>query len=453
MRLDFETMMQRLILEDLLAWRDDPQRKPLVLLGARQVGKTFILKEFGRNAFNNLVYVNCHNNPFAENLFTDFNIERILYQIEQAYECHIIVDETLLFFDEIQEVKNGMASLKYFCEDKRDLHVVVAGSLLGVGLHKDESYPVGKVNDLRMYPMTFHEFLLANGREQLAGALLEADWSSLKIHHEVLTEYLRQYYFVGGMPEAVAEWIESHDAKRVRGIQRSIISTYTKDMSKHAGTDILRIQQVWNSIPMQLSKENKKFIFGAIKKGSRAADFEKAIQRLLDAGIIYKVERVRTPDEPLKFYADDSAFKIYLHDQGILACMSGARSSSMLLGMEAFTEFKGALTENFVLTQLKAQEMHDDFERNIFYYSKDNSTQEVDFVVQGSNRIVPIEVKAEENIHAKSLRTFIKESFAEKHLKGVRFSMKPYIDQEWMENVPLYGTEAFIRKEGLGCID
>lgn len=446
-------MMQRLILDDLLIWKDDPQRKPLILLGARQVGKTFILKEFGRTAFKNLVYVNCHNNPFAENLFADFNIERILYQIEQAYECHIVVGETLLFFDEIQEVKNGVASLKYFCEDKRDLHVVVAGSLLGVSLHKDESYPVGKVNDLRMYPMTFHEFLLANGRKQLADALLKMDWTSLSIHHDTLIEYLRQYYFVGGMPEAVAEWVESRDAKRVRSIQRGIIGSYIKDMSKHAQADIQRIQQVWNSIPMQLSKENKKFIFGAIKKGSRAADFERAIQWLLDAGIIYKVERVRTPEEPLKFYADDSAFKIFLHDQGILACLTGARSSSMLLGMEVFSEFKGAFTENFVLTQLKAQEKHDNLERNVFYYSKDNSTQEVDFVVQGANRILPVEVKAEENVHSKSLRVFITEDNAEKHFKGIRFSMKPYIDQGWMENVPLYGTEAFIRKEGLGCID
>lgn len=445
--------MQRLIFDELLKWKNNPKRKPLILLGARQVGKTYILKEFGKQAFSNLVYVNCHNNAFANNLFVDFNIERIIYQIEQAYECHIVIGETLLFFDEIQEVKNGVASLKYFCEDKRDLHVVVAGSLLGIGLRKVESFPVGKVDDMRMYPMTFQEFLLANGREQLAEALMTMDWDSLLIHHETLTEYLRQYYFVGGMPEAVLEWIESHDAKKVRNIQRSIISSYIKDMGKHSKTEILRIQQVWNSVPMQLSKENKKFVFGAIKKGARALDFEKAIQWLLDAGIIYKVERVRTPAEPLKFYSDDSAFKVYLLDHGLLACMSGARSSAMLLGMTVFSEFKGAFTENYVLTQMKAQEGQDGMDKNIFYYSKDSSTQEVDFVVQGGNRIIPVEVKAEDNVHGKSFRVFVTEDNADKHLKGVRISMKPHIDQGWMENIPLYATEAYFKKEGLSCAE
>lgn len=445
--------MKRKILEDLISWKIDPQHKPLVLLGARQVGKTYILKEFGRHKFKNMVYVNCHNNAFAENLFSDFNIDRILYQIEQAFECHITPGETLLFFDEVQEVKNGIASLKYFCEDKRELHVVVAGSLLGVSMRKDESYPVGKVDNLRMYPMTFHEFLLANDRKQLANALLEMNWDTLQIHHEILTEYLRQYYFVGGMPEAVQEWVVTHDAKKVRNIQQSIISTYLKDMGKHTKTDILRIQQVWNSVPIQLAKENKKFIFGAIKKGARASEFETAIQWLQDAGIIYKIERISTPTEPLKFYADSSAFKIYFHDQGLLACMSGARSSAMLIGMDVFSEFKGAFTENFVLTQMKSLEKHDDMERNIFYYSKDGSTQEIDFVVQSAERVIPVEVKAEENVHAKSLRTFITDDYAVKALKGVRFSMKPYIDQNWMENVPLYGVEVFFVNNGLGCTE
>lgn len=443
--------MKRLIIDDLQAWKDDPKHKPLILLGARQVGKTYILKEFGRTEFENMVYINCHNNAFAVTLFTDFDTRRIIYQIEQAYECHITPGKTLLFFDEIQEVSNGIAALKYFCEEQRDLHVVVAGSLLGVSIREGESYPVGKVTELRMYPMTFTEFLWANGREQLSQVLSQLDWGMLHIHHDTLVEYLRQYYFTGGMPEAVGEWIETHDAKRVRAIQQDIITTYFKDMGKHSQSEILRIQQVWNSIPAQLAKENKKFVFGAVRKGARAADFEKAIQWLLNAGIIYKVERVLVPKEPLKFYADASAFKIYMADVGLLMCLSGVRSSAILLGMDVFSEYKGAFTENFVLSQIKALEKRNETERVIFYYSKDNSTQEVDFVVQGAGRIIPAEVKAEENVHAKSLRAFVEEN-ASSSLKGVRLSMKPYIDQTWMENVPLYATEAYFRHEGIGSM-
>ena len=443
--------MKRLIIDDLREWKNDPRHKPLILLGARQVGKTYTLKEFGRTEFENMVYVNCHNNAFAATLFTDFDTRRILYQIEQAYECHITPNKTLLFFDEIQEVANGIAALKYFCEEQRDLHVVVAGSLLGVSIREGESYPVGKVTELRMYPMTFTEFLWANGREQLSQVLSRLDWNMLRIHHDTLVEYLRQYYFTGGMPEAVGEWIKTHDAKRVRAIQQDIITTYFKDMGKHTKSEILRIQQVWNSIPIQLARENKKFIFGAVRKGSRATDFEKAIQWLLSAGIIYKVERVLTPKEPLKFYADDSAFKIYMADVGLLMCLCGVRSSAILLGMKVFSEYKGAFTENFVLSQIKSLEKRNEMERIIFYYSKDSSTQEVDFVVQGAERIIPIEVKAEVNVQSRSLRAFIEEnkSFTP---KGIRLSMKPYIDQVWMENIPLYATEAYFRHEGIGCI-
>ena len=442
--------MKRRIYEDLKAWKDNPKHKPLVLLGARQVGKTYILKEFGKSEFENMVYINCHNNPFAEQLFTDFNMERIIYQIRQRYECNIVMGKTLLFFDEIQEVKNGVPSLKYFCEDARELHVVVAGSLLGISLREDESYPVGKVDDLRMYPMTFEEFLWANGRENLAQAVLNLEWDTIKMNEDMLTDYLRQYYFVGGMPEAVSTWLEGKDAKQTREVQRSIIATYNKDMGKHSKSEVTRIHQVWESIPAQLSKENKKFIFGAVKKGARAADFEKAIQWLCDAGIVYKVERVSKPQEPLKFYADSSAFKIYLLDVGLLACMTGARSGMMLTGMGVFSEFKGAFTENYVLSQIKSLENHDEMDKNIFYFSKDSSTQEVDFVVQGRMRVIPTEVKAEENVQSKSLRVFVCDDHKDMHLKGLRLSMKPYRDQEWMENLPLFCAGAFFTKEGLG---
>ena len=430
-----------------MEWKENPRHKPLILLGARQVGKTYILKEFGKSEFTHFLYINCHNNPFVEALFTDFNIDRILYQLEQYHECQIVPGETLLFFDEIQEVRNGIPALKYFCEEKRDLHVVVAGSMLGISLRQDESYPVGKVDQLRMYPMTFHEFLMANGREKLVEALLALRWNELAIHHDTLVEYLRQYYFVGGMPEAVSVWIESHNAKTTRAVQKSILSTYFGDMGKHSQAEVERIRMIWNTIPSQLAKENKKFIFGAVKKGARAAEYEQALQWLADAGLIYKVCRVAKPEEPLNFYADKGAFKVFLHDVGLLACLCGARSKAMLLGMGAFTEFKGAFTENYVMNQIKSLEDSDNIADEIFYYTKENSLLEVDFVVQGSERVVPVEVKAEANVRSKSLTTFVNKEFAAYSLKGLRCSMLPYADQEWMENIPLYAVEAFFGRE------
>lgn len=340
--------------------------------------------------------------------------------------------------------------MKYFCEDKRELHVVVAGSLLGISLREKESYPVGKVEDLRMYPMTYDEFLLANGREMLSEAVRRLDWESMALHHDTLVEYLRQYYFTGGMPEAVSTWLGDHDAKKTRQVQRSILSTYSRDMGKHTKTEVTRIRMVWNSIPAQLAKENKKFAYQEVKKGGRAAEFEKAIQWLVDAGLIYRVTRVTKPEEPLKFYAEDSFFKVYMLDHGLLACMSGARSREMLLGMEVFSEFKGFFTQNFVLSQIKSLELHDEMDKNNFYYSRDNSSMEVDFVVQTKDRIIPTEVKAEENVRAKSLRTFITEEFVDLELKGLRTSMKSYVDQKWMENIPLSATEAFFKNKGLG---
>ena len=304
-----------------------------------------------------------------------------------------------------------------------------------------------------MYPMSFGEFLLANGRELLAEAVKKLDWDSLRLHHDTLTEYLRQYYFVGGMPEAVVNWVKHKDAKVVRSIQRSILSTYNKDIGKHTKTDVVRIRQVWNSIPAQLAKENKKFIFGIIKKGARSAEFDKALQWLADAGLIYRIPRVSKPEEPLKFYADESAFKVFMLDHGLLACMCGARSTQMLLGDSVFSEFKGAFTENYVIGQIKSLEIHDEMDKNIFYYSKDNSTMEIDALVQTNSRVVPTEVKAECNVQSKSLSTFVKSEFKDYNLKGLRISMQTYVDQGWMENIPLYATEAFFRNGGLGTDD
>lgn len=442
--------MKRHILNNLKQWKNSPNRKPLILLGARQVGKTYILKQFGKDEFDNMVYINCHNNPFVESLFIDFDIGRILYQIELQYEQRITVGKTLLFFDEIQEVKNGIPSLKYFCENKRELHVVVAGSLLDISLREEESFPVGKVDNLRMYPMTFDEFLIANGREMLADCLKTLDKEMLAPHHDTLVEYLRQYYFVGGMPEAVLTWIETHNPSETRKVQQSILSTYNRDFGKHTKTEAERIRMVWNSIPAQLAKENKKFVFGVIKKGARAAEYEKAIQWLVDAGLIYKICRITKPKEPLQFYVDTMCYKVFMMDVGLLACMCGARSKVMLLGMDVFSEFKGAFTENYVMSQIKALEMYDGMDNNIFYYSKDSSPLEVDFVIQGRDRVIPVEVKAEYNVRSKSLSAFIKQEFSSYSLKGLRCSMLPFAVQDWMENIPLYATEAYFNKAGLG---
>ena len=424
--------MERTVYQKLLAWKDASDRKPLILLGARQVGKTYILKELGHREFQNLVYVNCHNNTFTDTLFRDFDIQRIVHAIEINYEVKIEPGKTLLFFDEIQEVPGGIASLKYFCEALRSLHVVAAGSLLGLALGEDESFPVGKVNTIKMYPITFSEFLLAMNRPQLCDAILSANWALLHTLHDLLIEMLRQYYFVGGMPEAVAKWLETSDPKAVRQVQADILQTYYFDFGKHGKTMIHRIRQVWDSIPAQLAKENKKFIFGVIKKGARAADYEAAIQWLVDAGLIYKVHRVSTPKYPLKFYKDNDAFKIYLLDCGLLALLSDSRPQDMLLGDNAFTEFKGAYTENYFL-----QELVGIGEIPTYYYSKDNSKLEIEFLAQYDGHVFPCEVKAEDNVKAKSLRNFVTSEFPELSLHGLRFSMLPYVDQQWMENIPL----------------
>lgn len=430
--------MERAIYNKLLEWKNNVERKPLILLGARQVGKTYILKQFGAREFSNMVYVNCHNNEFMANLFTDFDISRVIYQISVHTGQKITSGKTLLFLDEIQEIHNGIASLKYFCEDMRELHVVVAGSLLGISLKEDESFPVGKVNTMRMFPMTFSEFLIASGRGQLAEAIDNLDYETMRLLNDECTDKLRQYFFTGGMPEAVANWMQNHDPKLVRKIHGEILESYYMDFAKHTKTKVRHIRMVWDSIPAQLAKENKKFIFGLVKKGARAAQFEEALQWLVDAGLVIRVNRCTMPRQPLKFYSDPSAFKIYLLDCGLLATLCETEPADILLGSKAFVEFKGAFAENFVLQQLTAKQ-----NLPAYYFSKDNSTQEVDFLVQTPERIVPTEVKAEENVKSKSLSTFIKEDFKELGLKGLRCSMKPYVDQGWMENIPLYAVEAY----------
>ena len=435
--------MKRKLYNALIDWKNDPERKPLVLEGARQVGKTWLLKEFGQNEYQNLVYVNFHDDPEAQEIFrVDLKVDRIMYLLESITNQKITAGKTLIFMDEIQEAYRGLDSLKYFCENAREQHVVVAGSLLGTTHRKGESYPVGKVNLLTLYPMTFEEFLWARGEEKIAEMLARADWEMLQILDSKVQELLRQYYYVGGMPEAVLQYTTKGDVNKVRRIHEEILRTYDNDFAKHAGDETERIRMVWESIPNQLAKENKKFIYGAVKEGGRARDFEIAIEWLVRAGLVYKIRRCKNPEMPLKFYEDFDAFKLYLLDVGLLGAMSKASPRLMLINNGVFTEFKGAFTENYVLEQLKSMDGLD-----AYYFSKDNSTQEVDFLVQTAERVIPIEVKAEENVKSKSLKQFVTVDHAEKNLKGLRCSMKPYIDQDWMENIPLYGVLGYINKQ------
>lgn len=425
--------MERSIYSSLKKWKESPTRKPLILQGARQVGKTYILKEFGAREYSEVVYINCDDNNDMQNMFVDYDIDRIIRSMSAISGISIKPSTTLLILDEIQEVERGLASLKYFCEKAPEYHVAVAGSLLGITLHEGTSFPVGKVDMLYMYPMDFEEFLLAMGKEQLVELLRNNSWAALTPLRGMLTELLRQYYFVGGMPEAVKAYVERGDIWEVRSIHSKIIDAYRNDMSKHVPKQqVQRINMVWNSIPSQLARDNKKFIYGALRKGARANDFEIAIQWLVDSGLVHKVHRISKPVVPLKFYEDMVSFKLFLLDCGLLGALSETPPEQILIGDNVFEEYKGAFTENYVLQQLKS--LPSTF---VYYYSNDNSTLEIDFVVQHEAHVIPIEVKAEENLRAKSLRQFVTDNSG---LHGVRFSMSDYREQDWLTNVPLWAV-------------
>lgn len=425
--------MERSIYSSLKKWKDSPTRKPLILQGARQVGKTYILKEFGAREYSEVIYINCDDNNDMQNMFVDYDIDRIIRSLSAISGVSIKPSTTLLILDEIQEVERGLASLKYFCEKAPEYHVAVAGSLLGITLHEGTSFPVGKVDMLYMYPMDFEEFLLAMGKEQLVELLRSNSWAALTPLRGMLTELLRQYYFVGGMPEAVKTYVERGDIWEVRSIHSKIIDAYRNDMSKHVPKQqVQRINMVWNSIPSQLARDNKKFIYGALRKGARANDFEIAIQWLVDSGLVHKVHRISKPVVPLKFYEDMASFKLFLLDCGLLGALSETPPEQMLIGDNVFEEYKGAFTENYVLQQLKSLPR-----TFVYYYSNDNSTLEIDFVVQHEAHVIPIEVKAEENLRAKSLRQFVTDNSG---LHGVRFSMSDYREQDWLTNVPLWAV-------------
>ena len=428
--------MYRNIIEQLKEWKNKEHRKPLILAGARQVGKTYILKHFGEQEFYNVAYINCDDNDKAKDLFvSDYDMQRIVLAIGAITQQPIVAGKTLIILDEIQEIKRGLSALKYFCENAPQYHVAVAGSLLGITMHKGESFPVGKVDILHIYPMTYDEFLLAKGRKQMVDILKSKDWNTIKLLRTEYIKFLREYYFVGGMPEAVSEFIETNDACKVREVQNNILYTYQKDISKHVPTsEANKINMVWQSMPSQLVKENKKFVYGVAKPGGRAKEFEGAIQWLMDAGLVYKSERVSVPKMPLKFYVDISSFKLFLLDCGLLAAMSETPPDVLLVANNGMEESKGAFTENYVMSQLVATR-----NTSVFYYSND-AKLEIDFLIQHGCVIVPIEAKAEENLRSQSLSTFVA-SYPD--MQGLRFSMSDYREQDWMKNVPLYSVSTY----------
>jgi hypothetical protein len=428
--------MKREIYAKLLEWKSRKGHKPLVLDGARQVGKTYILKEFGVREYKNVSYVNLDKDAVAKSVFDpDHDIKRIIRTLSAYTGVDIVPGDTLIIIDEIQESSAALGCLKYFKEEFPQYDVAVAGSLLGISIHEDQSFPVGMVEFVRMFPMSLLEFLNATGNEKLTELLLNHDWESVNILSQQYTELLRQYYYVGGMPEAVAGYIAGKGLKAVRQIQKDILAGYRRDFSKHApNKDVPRIEMVWDSLPSHLAKENKKFIYGALRKGGRAKEFEMAISWLRDAGLIYKVHRVSKIEYPLSFYEDFDVFKVFPLDVGLLGAMTDVPASQMLVGNNVFKEFKGAFTECYVNEQLARVQIP------VFYYSSNESEVEIDFAVQTESRVIPIEVKAEENVKSKSLKTYI-DKYPE--LKGLRISMLNYVDQGWMENLPLYAIEGY----------
>lgn len=426
--------MKRNQISKLIDWKKRSNRKPLILRGARQVGKTWLMKEFAHHYYDDFIYLNFEDDEPMKSLFAqDFDMNRIVSTIE-IYTGKRIQPSTLLIFDELQEAPRGLTSLKYFCEKRNDLHLIAAGSLLGIANDKSGSFPVGKVDFLDLGPLSFIEFLSAVGEGPLAEAILHKSWSVLNPLSEKIRDLLLKYYYVGGMPECVQTYISTQDFNEVRRVQNAILDTYDNDFSKHAPTaEVPRIRMVWNSIRGQLARENKKFIFGTLKQGARAREFELAIEWLRDAGLVHKVYRTKKGLMPLSAYEDFSAFKLFMLDIGLMVAMSKLSPSVLIDGNALLLDAKGAFAEQYVLQQLKTCGRDID----IYYWSAENSSGEIDFLLQVADKIIPVEVKAEENLRAKSLRVFVN---AHKGLHGIRLSMSAFREQDWLTNYPLYAV-------------
>lgn len=424
--------MYREKIEELKKWKASPDRKPLIIRGARQVGKTWLMKEFGEKFFQKVAYINFDDNTRMEKLFEeDFDIERIIQGLKIESGVNIEASNTLIILDEIQETPKALKALKYFCENASEYYIISAGSLLGVAIHEGTSFPVGKVDFLDLLPLSFFEFLEAVEEKNLLEILKKNQQDMIKIFHTKLKERLKLYYYIGGMPEVVNSYIKNKDLSEVRKIQKRLLNAYEQDFSKHAPSSIVpRIRQLWNNIPTQLAKENKKFIYGLVREGARAREYEIALSWLMDCGLIYQVNRVNNSKIPLSAYQDFSAFKLYLLDVGLLAAMANVDVKTLLEGNEVFAEFKGSLTEQYVLCQLKQCT-----ELEVFYWTSDTGIAEIDFLTQIGKNNVPIEVKASENLQAKSLKSFIQKY----HTKvNVRTAMTEYREDTNILNIPLY---------------
>lgn len=429
-------IMNRLLLSELVVWKNSKNRKPLIIQGARQVGKTWLMKEFGKREFEQVVYLNFESSSRLGDLFSvDFNIERIITVIEIETNQKVIPETTLLIFDEIQEVEKGLTALKYFQELAPNYYIVAAGSLLGISLQKNNSFPVGKVDFMKLYPMSFIEFLENKGEQRLVEQVKNKNWEVISSFHEKLVYELRLYYFIGGMPEVVANYLENKNLEIVRTLQQKIIIGYENDFAKYAPNEIVpKIKLVWHSLISQLAKENRKFIYGQIKKGARAKDFEMAINWLVDAGLVLKINRIEKPVMPLNAYADFDAFKLFLVDIGLLNAIGNLDKKILLENNSILTEYKGALTEQFVCQQLKIK-------TDIYYWVAPNATAEIDFIFQNYNEIIPLEVKAEENLKSKSLKVFV-DKFENKN--AIRTSMSKFRIENWLINVPLYAIDGIV---------
>ncbi len=426
--------MQRFAMEKLVEWKNKKNRKPLVIMGARQVGKTWLMREFGKNYYNKVAYISFYNNVRMKQVFEqDYDINRIISAINIEVGFTVSADDTLIIFDEIQNAPKAFEALKYFNEDAPEYHIFVAGSLLGVALHEGISYPVGKVSTLNLYPLNFREFLYAVGETELADALKSKDYGLIDSFSDKYIYHLKNYMYVGGMPEAVKSFLNNSDYYAAREIQKEIVLQYKADFGKHISAgELPRINMVWDSIPMQLAKENKKFFFGQIKKGARSSDFEKAIQWLTDSGLVYRVHKVYAPHIPLSAYKKQTFFKLFFLDIGLLGAMFEFDLHAIIEGNSLFIEFKGAFTEQYVLQQIIS-----DTEYTPYFYGTESATFEQDFLIQKGMNAVPIEVKAETNTSSQSLKAFFDKYHPE---LSIRLSLLKYKEQEWMVNIPLYAV-------------
>lgn len=424
--------MYRDKMNELKKWKNSTTRKPLIIRGARQVGKTWLMKEFGKQCYKKYAYINFDDNSRMDKLFEeDFDLDKIIQGLKIESNVNIEPENTLIILDEIQETPKALKALKYFYENANQYHIVSAGSLLGVAIHEGTSFPVGKVDFLDLAPLSFFEFLEALGEDNLLQLLKKNDFDMISVFSSKLKELLKLYYYVGGMPEAVNSYAQNKDLKEVRKIQKRLLEAYEQDFSKHAPSNIVpRIRQLWNNIPTQLAKENKKFIYGLVREGSRAREYEIALSWLIDCGLVYQINRVTTSKVPLSAYQDFNAFKLYLLDVGLLSAMSGIDAKTLLEGNDVFEEFKGSLTEQYVLCQLK-----ECTDLDVFYWSSDTGISELDFITQIGKDNVPIEVKASENLQAKSLKSFV-QKYETKF--NVRTSMSDYRNDDWITNIPLY---------------